>query len=125
MRRASSGWNDVDDDDDDDDDRAAGFMYRRQLNARADLPQTYAFTTTINIRGVNSMIAAAAVYVKYTSETAVLILKLKKHLAYANTVSNCCSTICLSNSIVCKVKSNFCKLKYFFFNLAVLKVLAF
>jgi hypothetical protein len=34
-------------------------MYRRQLNARADLPQTYAFTTTINVPGVNSMMAAA------------------------------------------------------------------
>jgi len=34
-------------------------MYRRQLNARADLPQTYAFTTTINVHGVNSMMAVA------------------------------------------------------------------
>jgi len=61
MRGLWQAWNDVGDvnDDDDKDDRAAGFMYRRQLNARADLPQTYAFTTTINVPGVNSMMAAA------------------------------------------------------------------
>lgn len=48
--------NDVDDGHEDEDDgRAGGFMYRRQLNARADLPRTYAFTATINVRVVNSL----------------------------------------------------------------------
>lgn len=70
-------WNNVDDDDD----RIAEFMYRRQLNAHADLPQTYAFTTTINVRGVNSLMA---VVVRKIPRTAILVAGLK-NLSWAKT----------------------------------------
>lgn len=71
-------WNNVDDGDDD---RTAEFMYRRQLNARADLPQTYAFTTTINVRGVNSLMT---VVVRKVPRTAILVAGLK-NLFWAKT----------------------------------------
>lgn len=70
MRELRRTWNNVDDDDD----RTAEFMYRRQLNARAALPQTYAFTTTINVRGVNSLMAVA---VRKTPRMAILVARLR------------------------------------------------
>lgn len=74
------GWSDVDDEDededDDSDDRTAGFMHRRQLNARADLPRTYAFTTTINVRVVNSTTMSTTVAATWRSRFANLGIRI-------------------------------------------------
>lgn len=51
-------------------------MYRRQLNARADLPQTYAFTTTINVCGVNSTMADTVRKVCFKSD--FLVYKISR-----------------------------------------------